>query len=52
MVAGDYTVAGSTTKSKFTVTGLTPGKTYAFVAQFLGKDGPGPWSDEATKMAP
>jgi hypothetical protein len=49
---GDYIVAGSTTKSKYTVTGLVSGKTYGFLAQFLGNDGPGPWSDETVKMAP
>jgi hypothetical protein len=52
LAAGDYTVAGSTTKSKLTVTGLVSGKTYAFLAQFLGTDGVGPWSDETIKMAP
>ncbi|HEV7404912.1 MAG TPA: fibronectin type III domain-containing protein [Chthoniobacteraceae bacterium] len=52
LATGDWVIAGSTTKSKFTVEGLTPGKTYAFQAQFLGTDGVGPWSDEAVKMAP
>lgn len=52
LVAGDWIQAGATTKSKFTVTGLTSGKTYAFRVQGVGKDGPGPFSDETVKMAP
>jgi hypothetical protein len=52
LAAGDYTTAGSTTKSKMTIPGLISGKTYAFLAQFLGTDGVGPWSDETVKMAP
>ena len=38
-------------QSKFTVTGLTSGKTYAFRVRALGPKGEGPWSDEAVKMA-
>ena len=48
----DWVVDEATTKSKKTITGLTSGKTYAFLAQFLGTDGPGPWSDETVEMAP
>jgi len=36
----------------YTVTGLTPGTTYAFRVLAIGPLGPGPWSDEAVKMAP
>lgn len=39
-------------QSKFTVTGLVSGKTYAFRVRALGPKGEGPWSDEAVKMAP
>lgn len=38
-------------QSKFTVTGLVSGKTYAFRVRALGPKGEGPWSDEAVKMA-
>jgi hypothetical protein len=38
-------------QSKFTVTGLVSGKTYAFRVRALGPLGEGPWSDEAVKMA-
>lgn len=38
-------------QSKFTVTGLTSGKTYAFRVRALGPKGEGPWSDEAVRMA-
>lgn len=40
------------TQSKYTVTGLTSGKNYAFRVRALGPKGAGPWSDEAVKMAP
>jgi hypothetical protein len=33
-----------------TITGLTPGTTYAFQAQALTNDGPGDWSDSVTIM--
>ena len=39
-------------QSKFTLSGLTSGKTYAFRVRALGPKGEGPWSDEAVKMAP
>jgi hypothetical protein len=39
-------------KTKFTATGLTSGKTYAFRVHALGPKGDGPWSDVAVKMAP
>lgn len=40
------------TQSKYTVTGLTSGKHYAFRVRAVGPKGAGPWSDEAVKMAP
>lgn len=36
----------------YSATGLTPGKTYAFRVLAIGPLGPGPWSDEAVRMAP
>jgi hypothetical protein len=49
---GAYTDTDPTTKSKLTQGGLVSGTTYAFQVRFVGKDGPGPWSDEVVKMAP
>ncbi len=39
-------------QSKFTLTGLTSGTTYAFRVRAIGPKGNGPWSDEAVKMSP
>lgn len=39
------------TQSRFTVTGLTGGKIYAFRVRAIGTQGEGPWSDEAVKRA-
>ena len=44
--------AGMVQQSKFMVTGLTSGKTYEFRVHGVGKDGAGPFSDPAVKMAP
>lgn len=44
--------AKTSTNSRITVSGLTPGTMYAFRVRALGSAGPGPWSDEATKRAP
>ncbi|HEV7406597.1 MAG TPA: fibronectin type III domain-containing protein [Chthoniobacteraceae bacterium] len=52
LATGDWIQATATQKSKATVEGLTSGKTYAFRIQPVGKDGPGPLSDEVVKMAP
>ena len=41
-----------TTRSSFTVTGLTPGATYVFRVKAIGSAGESDWSDEAVKMAP
>lgn len=40
------------TRSSYTVTGLTPGATYAFRVKAIGSAGDSDWSDEAIKMAP
>ena len=40
------------TKSRATISGLTPGQEYAFRIRAVGTAGEGPWSDEAVKMAP
>jgi len=40
------------TKSNFTVTGLTSGAKYWFRVSGIGAAGQGPWSDPATKYAP
>lgn len=42
---------GVTTRSKFTVAGLTSGKKYRVRVCALGAAGTGPYSDEAVKMA-
>ncbi len=52
LAAGEWTSAGVLTQSKHTVTGLTPGTSYAFRVRAVGKDGEGPWSDETVKRAP
>jgi hypothetical protein len=44
--------AKSSTSSRTTVEGLTPGTLYAFQVRALGAAGPGPYSDEAVKRAP
>lgn len=54
-VHGDATPfenAKSSTSSRTTVDGLTPGTQYAFQVRALGAAGPGPYSDEAVKRAP
>lgn len=38
-------------QSRVTLTGLTPGKLYAFRVRAIGPLGEGPWSDEAVKRA-
>ena len=52
LTATAWTFAKNSTKSRATVTGLTPGKTYVFRVHAVGAAGDGPFSDEATKMAP
>ncbi len=44
--------AGICSKSSFTKTGLTSGKRYWFRAAAVGTEGPGPFSEPATKVAP
>jgi hypothetical protein len=41
-----------TTRSSYTVTGLTSGDTFAFRVRAIGSAGDSDWSDEAIKMAP
>ena len=43
--------AGVSTKSSFTVTGLTAGTKYWFRVAAVGASGQGPWSDVTSKMA-
>jgi hypothetical protein len=47
-----WTQAKRSTKSRVTVTGLTPGKTYEFRVYAVGSAGDGPFSETASKMAP
>jgi len=47
-----WTAAGTATKSKMTVSGLTSGTKYWFRVRAIGAAGPGAWSDPATKIAP
>lgn len=47
-----WTLAKNSTKSRVTVPGLISGKTYFFRVHAVGSAGDGPFSDEATKMAP
>jgi hypothetical protein len=47
-----WSAAGSATKSKSTVSGLSSGTKYWFRVRGIGAAGPGPWSDPATKVAP
>lgn len=49
---GAWTQAKILTKTKFALTGLTPGQEYGFRVRAVGSSGEGPWSDEAVKMAP
>ena len=49
---GAWTQVKILTKTKFAVTGLTPGAEYGFRVRAVGSSGEGPWSDEAVKMAP
>lgn len=51
IVAGDWSLALVSTKSKANVTGLTSGKKYWFRVAAVGAAGQGPWSDPATKYA-
>jgi hypothetical protein len=52
LLAGDWLDGGAVTQSKTSIPGLVPGKQYAFRVRAVGKDGPGPWSDETVKRSP
>lgn len=52
VTATSWIAAGTVTKSKGTITGLTSGTKYWFRVRAIGAAGPGPWSDPATKIAP
>jgi hypothetical protein len=47
-----YQAAKTSTSSRTSVDGLTPGAAYAFEVRAIGSAGPGPWSDETVKRAP
>jgi hypothetical protein len=50
--ASPFTNAKSSTSSRTTIEGLTPGTQYAFQVRALGTADPSPYSDEAVKRAP
>ncbi len=52
ITATSWIAAGTVTKSKATVSGLTSGSKNWFRVRAIGAAGPGPWSDPATKIAP
>jgi len=47
-----WIAAGTVTKSKATISGLSSGTKNWFRVRAIGATGPGPWSDPATKIAP
>ena len=49
--ASSWQQVGFSTKSKFTVPGLTSGTKYWFRVAAIGTAGQAPWSDPATAMA-
>jgi hypothetical protein len=49
--SNNWTHAGVTTKASFNLSGLESGKRYRIRVRAIGTAGPGPWSDEAVKMA-
>ena len=49
--ATDFTLAGESTKTKFTATGLTSGQRYSFKAVAVGSAGAGPESDVSSCLA-
>jgi len=50
--AGVYTSAALVTASSTTLTGLTSGTRVWIKVRAIGSQGPGPWSDPATKIVP
>ena len=51
-VAGPYVTKDQPTTSSTTVTGLTSGQRVWARVRGIGANGPGPWSDPATKIVP
>ena len=52
ITATSWIAAGTVTKSKATISGLTSGSKNWFRVRAIGAAGPSPWSDPATKVAP
>ncbi|MBL9130359.1 MAG: fibronectin type III domain-containing protein [Verrucomicrobiaceae bacterium] len=51
-VAGPWVTMAQPTASNFTLTGLTSGQRIWVRVRGIGANGPGPWSDPATKIVP
>jgi len=50
--SGTYATVAQPTASKKTLTGLTSGSRVWIKVRAIGSEGPGPWSDPATKIVP
>ncbi|MFN0074841.1 MAG: hypothetical protein ACKVY0_00020 [Prosthecobacter sp.] len=51
-VTGPYETKDTTTASSTTISGLSSGTRIWVRVRGLGANGPGPWSDPATKIVP